>query len=273
MQINNSAPITYSGAASLIVKGGSGTNTFNVVSTSAATPVTLNTGAGIDQVNVLSTRGRLDINNPGGEDTVTVGNTRAGLTIGGDSLGNVEGDVYVSGQGRTYLYVDDSQDAVARNATISYDGTYGTLEGSAASGLIRWVPSTPSFSSGVIDVDVYAGFGANTFTVKGSGIMQQLYLRTHGDRGVAGQANLAASTVRLAPMQRATASRIPNGVPCRKSQSSSQVVPPKNPTATTSLRTSEKNGSTAMNQMKINERRVTIRVVSQVAPRSASMRA
>ena len=99
----------------------------------------------------------------------------------------------MSGQGRTYLYVDDSQDAVARNATISYDGTYGTLEGSAASGLIRWVPSTPSFSSGVIDVDVYAGFGANTFTVKGSGIMQQLYLRTHGDRGVAGQANLLAT--------------------------------------------------------------------------------
>jgi hypothetical protein len=46
VQVSGFPAFTYAGATSLTVTGGSGTDTFNVQGTAAATPVTLNTGAG-----------------------------------------------------------------------------------------------------------------------------------------------------------------------------------------------------------------------------------
>jgi hypothetical protein len=55
VQINNLPPITYTGARSLTVMGGGGTDTFNVESTAAATPVTLAAGAGSNTFNLSPT--------------------------------------------------------------------------------------------------------------------------------------------------------------------------------------------------------------------------
>jgi hypothetical protein len=52
VQINNAPPITYSGAQSLTVRGGSGVDTFNVQGLSTTTPVTLDAGAGTSAINV-----------------------------------------------------------------------------------------------------------------------------------------------------------------------------------------------------------------------------
>jgi predicted outer membrane repeat protein len=55
VQINNAAPITYAGARGLILKGGSGTDLFNVEGTAAGSPVTIQTGAGTNTVNLTPT--------------------------------------------------------------------------------------------------------------------------------------------------------------------------------------------------------------------------
>jgi hypothetical protein len=57
---NNNQKVTYSGVQSLLVRGGNSGNTFNVQSTAAGTPVTLQTGAGDDNIVVSSAAGTLD---------------------------------------------------------------------------------------------------------------------------------------------------------------------------------------------------------------------
>ncbi len=60
VQAGGSSPITYAGAASLAVEGGSGADTFDVQGTAAASPVTLDTGAGTNTVVVASLGHDLD---------------------------------------------------------------------------------------------------------------------------------------------------------------------------------------------------------------------
>ncbi len=76
----NTATISYAAVSSLILSGGRGANTVNVQSTAAATPVTVNTGAGTSEVvNVGSAsntlddiKGTLTINGQGTANTVAL---------------------------------------------------------------------------------------------------------------------------------------------------------------------------------------------------------
>ncbi len=77
-----SAAINYRGnVRNLIVTGGSGNNTYNVMSTVAVYPTTLNTGRGDDTVNVRGSAGPLFVNSGSGGDTITLSNNTA--TLGG----------------------------------------------------------------------------------------------------------------------------------------------------------------------------------------------
>src|SRR5262249_16798292 len=96
VQINNQTPIPYTGATNLTVMGGSGNNTFNVVGTSASTPVTLVTDAGLPP-------GFLQAPQSTGFSVVNV-------TPTSQSLSNLAGALTVQGNSATQLIVNDQSD-------------------------------------------------------------------------------------------------------------------------------------------------------------------
>jgi hypothetical protein len=142
---------TSGGVVSLGVYGGSGGDTFNVQRTANLYYGTyLNTGTGNDTVNVYSTAGTLAVDNSGGLDNVSVG-------LG--TLATINGPVDVSGAGATNLFLDDTNDTVARTVSM-YDAA---VVGLAPAG-INWTP-TSSATGGVIGLHVWGGSGGNTFNV------------------------------------------------------------------------------------------------------------
>jgi hypothetical protein len=111
-----SATVTYSGRlalkiSNLLINGGSGDNTYNVVSTRNVTPTTLNTGAGSDTVNVQSTAEPLFINSGGRSDTIMLRNTGATL----DGIGHV---IVNDPSNRAAVTVDDSGFAGSTTYTL-----------------------------------------------------------------------------------------------------------------------------------------------------------
>jgi hypothetical protein len=136
------------GVTGLTINGGSGGNTFNVDNTSNFyTSTLLNTGTGSDTVNVYATTGALNVNNPGGQDSVYV-------TVQGHVQG-ISGGVNVSGRGTTSLTVDDGSDRRALSALVTSSAVTG-LGNSAA----------VSYGSGVNALTVIGSQGASTYTVQ-----------------------------------------------------------------------------------------------------------
>jgi hypothetical protein len=77
-----SGAISYSGnVTSLVVTGGSGNDTYNVMGSLSTGPTTLNTGNGVDTVNVRGAAGPLFLNSGSGGDTITLSNSTT--TLGG----------------------------------------------------------------------------------------------------------------------------------------------------------------------------------------------
>jgi hypothetical protein len=81
------ATISYANLSSLTVRGGSGGNTFTVVSLPA--PTTLKTGAGTDQVNLQATAGSLVVDGQGGTNTLVGPNVAETWSITGANAGSV----------------------------------------------------------------------------------------------------------------------------------------------------------------------------------------
>jgi hypothetical protein len=109
VQINNQAPITYSGYDSLTVKGSSGTDTFSVQGLAPAIPVTIDPGAGTSAVNVGAPGNTLDplagslTVNGAGVTNVTFNNQGANPQIGhGDYWYANQADFY----GAQHLHVN-----------------------------------------------------------------------------------------------------------------------------------------------------------------------
>jgi hypothetical protein len=128
--------VTYANVGQLILADGSGTNTVNVLSTSANL--------------IISTHGN---------DSVNVGSN--GSSLGGNVQG-INGAVIVAGYGGTSLSVDDSGDSTGRTATLSD----GSITGLAPAPIV-WIP-TSSATGGVTGLNVYGGSGGNTFNVTGT---------------------------------------------------------------------------------------------------------
>jgi hypothetical protein len=149
------------GVTGLSVYGGSGGNTFRVYRTSNFYRSTdLHTGTGNDAVSVYATVGALNIDNPGGQDSVTLA-SRVGnpLSPYNNLLSGITGPVNVSGAGATSLTLNDSGDTTGRTATLS-DGAITGLSPAT----ISWTP-TSGASGGVTSLTVKGGSGGNTFTV------------------------------------------------------------------------------------------------------------
>jgi hypothetical protein len=123
--------VTFTNLGSLGLIDGTGSNTVNVLSTSAGLT--------------------LDVN---GQDSINVGNN--------GNVQGITGGMYIGGSGAAALSINDSADTTARTATLS-DGTLTGLAPSA----IQWVP-TSSATGGVTGLTVYGGSGGNTVNVQGT---------------------------------------------------------------------------------------------------------
>ncbi len=126
--------ITYSGLTKLNINLGSGNDTFNVQSTKSTTVTKLNTGAGMDVVNVGS-------NEP----------SASGVTTG------IAGSLVVVGGGSDTLNVDDTGNTTGQSGTLT--STTLTGLGMGASGITY---------SGLSAMNIKLGSGNDTFNVQGT---------------------------------------------------------------------------------------------------------
>ncbi len=165
------------GVTYLRIDGSAATSTYNVTDTPNLYFYTdLNTGAGNDTVNISGTSGFLDAYNGGGYDSVYVGN---------GTLAGINGSVYVTGAGSTYLYVQDSSDTTARSATLNGYSLTGLSTGSVwwahsstATGGVTYLRIAGSSASSTYNVtdtpnvlystDLYTGAGNDTVNITGS---------------------------------------------------------------------------------------------------------
>jgi hypothetical protein len=165
--ITNLAPAAISYTAqnlsSLTVNGGGGGNTFTVTNTPAGfnlsnTPTNLNSGTGVDHVNVQGTASATTLNLQGqnGGDVVNVGN--AGSVQGINGTINIQNDFSFDA-----LTIDDSADATSRTAALNSftptgDGAWEDLSGLA--------PALINYEVGDVNLTtINGGTGGNTFNV------------------------------------------------------------------------------------------------------------
>ncbi len=143
----------------LTINGGSGGNTFDVINATGEVPVELNTGSGDDTVNVYAAGDAdLVINGQAGDDTVTLG---ASITAPLGMQG-LTGDITVgNASGSTALILDDSEDTAGQAASMTDDGTTGTVTG--------LTPATIYYTEADISsLTVNGGSGGNTFDIDGT---------------------------------------------------------------------------------------------------------
>lgn len=176
---------------SLAINGGSGGNSFTVNNTPSSifgtgVTTTLTSGSGTDTVNVLGTAGtngaKLDIEGNGGADVVTVGSLAPAL---GGTLANINGPVTIrNSPAFSSVVIDDSGDAVARNATIDTVtiGTqlFGRVNGLGNPAAIQYAIAN---SGDVLDVNVYGGSGGNTYTIDQTGSLASPTFSLHMGTG------------------------------------------------------------------------------------------
>jgi hypothetical protein len=140
---------TYTITSNSVSRNGFGGVTFTNVQ-----DLDIADGTGTNTVNVLSTSANLTFDT-NGQDSITVGNN--------GNVQGITGGMYIWGSGSASLSINDSADTTARTVTLS---PYDTLTG-LAPGVIQWVP-TSSATGGVTGLTVDGGSGGNTFTVQGT---------------------------------------------------------------------------------------------------------
>jgi hypothetical protein len=155
---SSGAVITYPlfGLSSLTVRGGSGNNTYNVLSTPGVGSMTVNTGGGTDTVNINATSVPLAVNTTtapggGGNDQVYLGTTPGGMQ---GYLGAV---TIFNSASRDQVFLDDSADTGGRTVTISSGGVTGLA------------PAAINFTASSVSTLLLAGgSGTNAYTVSGT---------------------------------------------------------------------------------------------------------
>lgn len=154
----------------LQIFGGSGANTYNIVSTEGITSdVLLTMGSGNDAVNVQATTGSLGIGNLGGNDTVTIGSLAP--TLGG-TLANINGPITVDTfHDSISVVADDSGDSTGRTATLSDQPVLGPM--TTLTGLSP-APIGLGFNQGsdgtflATNLTILGGSGANSYNIQGT---------------------------------------------------------------------------------------------------------
>jgi hypothetical protein len=133
------------------------TITVNGTPTNSNNPVTtLNTGFGDDQFTVNGTGGPLQINDGGGNDSVSIGGP-LGFFYGPTSLAGIQGSVSIANdQGSAAVTIDDSFGG-SKTATLGATGLTGMSHGD-----IRFT------ASALRSLTVIGSYAGNTFTVTGT---------------------------------------------------------------------------------------------------------
>ncbi len=165
-----SAAISFAGnggITNLFIYGGDGSNTYNIQSTPSGSSTTLNTGNGVDTVNVRGTAGSLVINSGSGGATITLSSSTS--TLGGighiiinDPSNSAAVTVDDSGFTDTTTYtVTSTQVTVAAwpNFLLSYNNVASlNLNGSSGDAIFE-IESTANPTATTIT----AGSGSNRF--------------------------------------------------------------------------------------------------------------
>lgn len=145
--------------ASLSLNGGSAGNTFVVSGITgpigSSTPVTLNTGTGVDSTFLqgISASAAVTIHGQNGNDGVAISNA--------GSVQAILGPVAVDNTGSvTNVVIDDSNDSTARTASLTSNGMTDTVAGLAPAAI-----SVKAGDLGAFTVD--GGSGGNTMSVSG----------------------------------------------------------------------------------------------------------
>jgi hypothetical protein len=145
--------LTYSSVASLTVNTGGGVDTVNVQGTLAGTPVTVNTGGGNDAINVERTSGPLAVNLGTGNDTVNISPSAT-------NLNTIQGAVTITGNSDSdTLVVNDQFDTA--DQTYSLTATAITRPGAAAINFVS-----------MRTVTLFGGSSANVYNITGTGAFQ-----------------------------------------------------------------------------------------------------
>jgi hypothetical protein len=140
------------GVTYLSIADSAGSSTWNVTDTPNLYYFTnLYTGAGNDTVYISGTTGTLNVNNLDGYDSVSVGSN--------GTLANVNGTVNVSGNGSTYLYIEDYNDTTSHTATLTATSLTGLSRGA-----IQWVP-TVSATGGVTFLDITGSAAGSIYNI------------------------------------------------------------------------------------------------------------
>jgi hypothetical protein len=164
------APITFTSSSvkTLNVLGGAGNNTYTIAATPAGTSMALNTGGGVDHVNVQAASVPLAVNTTtgnggGGGDVVTIGS--------GGSLAGIQAAVTVlNTPSQDQLTIDDSADPGNHPAV--------TVSAGGVTGLTAPVAPINFTASSVSTLTVTGGSGNNTYTVTGGPASQGTTLNT-----------------------------------------------------------------------------------------------
>ncbi len=145
--------IAYSGLANLRIDLGSGGNTFLITNTAAGTNTLLNSGKGVDTVNVQATSGPTTVNTGGGSNLNIVNVGSLEPSIGG-IVDHIQGSLSVIGNGQDTLNIDDAGSTVAK---------FATLTGSTLTGM-NMGPNGVAYS-GLANLNIDLGSGGNTFLI------------------------------------------------------------------------------------------------------------
>jgi hypothetical protein len=141
--------ITYSGLGALQIRLGSGGNAFTIKNSASGTNTSLNTGAGVDSVDVQGTGGATTVNTGIGTNTIDVGSL---APAAGGIVDHIAGPLtLISPLGLDVLNVDDSGSSVDKTGTL----TAMTLTGLGMAGSITF--------SQLQAVNVSLGSGTNNF--------------------------------------------------------------------------------------------------------------
>jgi hypothetical protein len=141
---------------SLTINGGVGNNTYTVTGTPAQN-VALNTGNGVDTVNVQGTSSPLTVNTSGGSG----GGGNDVVNVGLGSTQGIFGPVSVfNNSSYDHLNVDDSADTGNRTVTLAVSTITGLSPAVIVYGLYE-----------VNTLSVSGGGGANAYTIAGSGAL------------------------------------------------------------------------------------------------------
>jgi hypothetical protein len=168
--VSRGNPINFGTLMNFVtVNGGGGANTYNITGTGGINLTTLNTGSGNDTINVENTNsGRPLAVNEGGS-----GNDTVNVSPSARNLNNVQGNVTITGNaGFDRLFVDDQNISTARSYTVT------------ATSISRTSSGTITFGTLMNFVELNGGSGANTYSITGTGGLNETKLNTGGGNDI-----------------------------------------------------------------------------------------